>query len=111
MPDEGPKNIFSKLQEEIADREHVEELLSPSSLLTLPSALSEILRQLIRLGETTADQLAREIQQDVDETKAALDELASKGYVTRTSTYKVPLGRKRATKLPGSIWESLEEKL
>jgi len=67
--------------------------------------------KIIRLGEVTPAQLARELGQEETEIKKALSGLVEKGYLKLDRTYKVAFGRKRGAKLPMSIWESLEKKL
>lgn len=105
------KNIFSMLQEEIASREKEEERLSPAALLALPDNLRELILRITRLREVTPAQLAQELGQEETEIKKMLSELVEKGYLREEKTYRVAFGRRRATRLPQSIWESLENKI
>lgn len=111
MSTERGKNIFSILREEIASREKEEEKLSPAALLSLPDNLRELMLKITRLGEVTAAQLAQELQIDETEVEEILAELVRKGYLTEEKTYKVAFGRRRTTRLPQSIWESLAKKV
>lgn len=111
MSMEKEKDIFSMLQKEIASREKEEERLSPAALLSLPDNLRELMLKIARLGEVTPSQLAQELSLKEAEVEKMLFELVEKGYLKEERTYKVPFGRKKVTKLPQSIWESLEKKL
>ena len=111
MSEEKKKNIFSILQKEIASREKEDERLSPAALLSLPDNLRELMLKITRLGEVTSAQLAQELGQEEAEIEKMLSEIVEKGYLREEKTYKIPFGRKRATKLPQSIWESLEKKV
>ena len=110
MSEEKKKNIFIALQEEISSLEKEEEGLRPSALLSLPDNLREIMTRVIRLDEVTAGQLARDLGKPLVETERLLSEQVAKGYLKEEKTYRVPLGRKKTTKLPQSIWASLEKK-
>jgi len=105
------KDIFSMLQEEIASRENEEEMLSPASLLTLPDNLRELMLRIIRLDQVSPLQLARELKQEKAEIEKMLSELVKKGYLRKEKEYRLAFGRKRATRLPQSIWNSLEKKV
>lgn len=111
MSAEKKKNIFSILQEEIASREEEREMISPAILLTLPDALRELMLRITRLGKVTASQLAQELGQEEAEIEKLLLQLVEKGYLKEEKQYRIAFGRKRATKLPRSIWESLEDKV
>jgi uncharacterized membrane protein len=105
------KNIFNILQEEIASRKKEEERLSPAALLALPDNLRELMLRITRLGEVTPAQLVQELGQEEAKVKKMLSELVEKGYLREEKTYRVAFGRRRTTKLPQSIWESLEKKI
>ena len=111
MSTEKKKNIFSMLQEEISSREKEEERLSPSTLLALPDNLRELMLRITRLGQVTLAQVAQELGQDQAEIEKMLSQLVEKGYLRVEKTYRVAFGRRRATRLPQSIWESLEKKI
>ncbi len=111
MSAERKKNIFSILQEEIASREKEEEKLSLADLLSLPDNLRELMLRIARLGEVTPVQLAQELGQEENEIEKMLSELVEKGYLREKKTYRVAFGHRRTTRLPQSIWESLEKKL
>jgi len=110
MSRQTKKNIFSLLQEEIASREKEEEKLSPVALLALPDNLRELILRITRLGEVTSTQLTQELGQGKAEIEKMLSELVEKGYLKEKKTYQVAFGRRRGTRLPQSIWKSLEKK-
>ena len=104
-------NVFAILREEIASRENEEKMLSPASLLTLPDNLRELMLRIIRLDHVSPLQLARELKQEEAEIEKMLSQLVKKGYLRKEKEYRLAFGRKRPTRLPESIWRSLEKKV
>jgi len=105
------RNIFARLQDEIASREREEVGLAPADILALPDNLRDLMIRLARLGEVTAAQLAMELGQKETEVEGMLAELVEKGYLREEKRYKVAFGRKRIKKLPITIWEALDQKI
>jgi predicted ArsR family transcriptional regulator len=105
------RNIFARLQDEIASREKEEAGLAPADLLALPDDLRALMTKITRLGEATASQLALELGQEEVEVEGMLAELVEKGYLREEKRYKVAFGRKRIKKLPFTIWEALDQKI
>lgn len=89
--------------------------LSPSHLLELPEDLRGLMQEILRRGEASVGDLAKEANCSPEALKALLQRLMDKGYVTaETGTdpprYKAVTRPKRARRLPSSLWENLSAK-
>jgi DNA-binding MarR family transcriptional regulator len=113
------KDLFGRLQDELESREEEEEGEKNSTMLdtlTLPAPLQRIIGKIMRRGELSLEQLAAEMKSTPGEVEPLLDTLVEKRFLEvegsgQQRRYKPYLGRKRARKLPVSIWESLDDKL
>lgn len=105
------RNMFARLQDEIASREREEAGLAPADILVLLNNLRDLMTRIARLGEMTVAQLALELGQREAEVEGILAELVEKGYLREERRYQVAFGRKRINKLPITIWEALEHRI
>ena len=105
--------LFDRLQDEIDSREQGGGLM-PIDLLDLPPTLATIIKQIIRKNGMKLPDIAAALDQTVEDTQKALDELVDKGYVRRVEVknefwYKAHFGRKADKKLDHSVWSALDQ--
>ena len=104
--------LFDRLQDELASREQPGGL-SPIDLLDLPPKLSAVIQKIVRKNGMKLDEIAAALEQSLDETQKALDELVGKGFVRRIEVkgelwYKAKFGRKADKTLHQSVWSALD---
>jgi DNA-binding IclR family transcriptional regulator len=104
--------LFDRLQDEINSREQPGGL-SPVDLLDLPPTLANIIKKIIRKNGMKLSEIAAALDQSLEETRQALDELVDKGYVRRVEVkqefwYKAHFGRKADKTLNQSVWSALD---
>lgn len=109
------RDLFQRLHDEIEARE-LDRSLSPIDLLSLSDEFHDVLRRIMRRGQTTAEELAQELAEPSDRTTALLAQLEDKGYLSRIPDvspprYRVNLGKRRSRQLPEGIWSSLADRL
>ena len=105
-------NLFNRLQDEI-DSQEQQDGISPVDLLDLPSALSSIIKKIIRHNGMRLSQIAEELEQDPADTQKTLDELVEKGYVRRVEVkeevwYKARFAQKRSRTVSSGLWKALD---
>lgn len=103
--------LYQRLQGEIEAREGGAGL-SPIDLLDMPQALAEAINRIIRNNGMRLHEVAQELNQTLDETKAILDQLVTKGFARRIEVkneiwYKAHFGRKADKVLSLGIWSAL----
>ena len=106
-------NLFNRLQDEI-DSQEKQDGISPIDLLDLPSAISSIIKKIIRRNGMKLAQIAEELNQSPDETQETLDGLVEKGYVRRVEVkeevwYKARFAQKRTRSLSSGFWSALDQ--
>ncbi|MFC2106587.1 FeoC-like transcriptional regulator [Candidatus Bipolaricaulota bacterium] len=109
------KGLFERLQDNIEGREK-QKAIGPLDLLELPEALRMFMQRIIRHGQTSARELAQEMEDSEETLESMLQSLAGKGYLavipaTIPPRYKAVLGERRARELPSGIWDMLSKKI
>ena len=114
--------LFDKLQNQLENRED-EGGISPLDLVELPSPLRKIMRHMLREVEVSFDHLWEHAEFLADaekmtrnELSGAIETLTKQGWLISMgekdkSKYRVNLRRKPGSKLAGSIWAALDEKI
>jgi amino acid permease len=87
--------------------------LSPVNLLDLPEDQRRLVEIMLRLGETTAEELASQSGSSQASVQDALQALARQGFVLSTITpqgnrHLVRLSPRRGAHLPDHLWQALE---
>ena len=106
--------IFDRIQAEIEAQEK-QEGITPADLLDLSPPLRSLMTQIIRAGEMTVDDAAKQLGESATNTRKTLDGLVEKGYLQRKETaegwlYKTRFARKRGRDIPPGIWSALEQR-
>jgi predicted DNA-binding transcriptional regulator len=104
--------IFRRLQDEIEARDQ-NKGLSPIDLLDMPEALAKVINKIIRSNGMKLEDIATELGQSAEDTRATLDELVKKGLVRRIEVkeevwYKAQFARKADKALSSNIWSALD---
>jgi hypothetical protein len=104
--------LYRRLQDEIEARNE-NKGLSPIDLLDMPEALAAVINKIIRRNGMKLEEIASELNQPVEETKASLDELVKKGLARRIEVkeeiwYKAQFARKADKVLSSNIWSALD---
>jgi hypothetical protein len=104
--------LYRRLQDEIEARNE-NKGLSPIDLLDMPEALAAVINKIIRRNGMKLEEIAAELDQSVEETKASLEELVKKGSVRRVEVkdeiwYKAQFARKADKVLSSNIWSALD---
>ena len=104
--------LFDRLQDEINSREQPGGL-SPIDLLGLPPTLASVIQKIIRKNGMKLEEIATALDQSLEETQKALDELVDQGYVRRVEVkqelwYKARFGRKADKTLHQSVRSALD---
>lgn len=106
--------LFDRLQAEIEAREPREPAggISASDLLSLPPQMAQLLQQLTKLGDASANELALALKMPPDALDPLLADLVTKGYVrvlidAGSARYRVNYGRRRRRTVPQGLWARL----
>jgi len=106
-------DLFNRLQDEI-DAQDQPGGLSPIDLLDLPSAISRIIKDMIRRNGMKLTEIAKSLEKSPQEAQRMLDELLQKGYLRQVKVkeeiwYKVRFAQKRNRTVSSSLWKALDE--
>ncbi len=115
-------SLFDRLEDQLNDRDK-KGGLSPIDLLDLPEEMRKIMRQLLRAGVMSRQEIADLVQSwpendriDEEELDKSLDLLLKQSWLIRLGegeikNYRANLKRKAARKLDDSIWNAIDTQI